>query len=113
MQKLWLALVFVLGALFVLEITSFPRVRREHARNARIAAEIRMIKSRLESYKASAGAYPSTEQGLAVIGDAPRDPWENEYIYRYPGKFRRESYDIFSAGRDRKPDTPDDEWGDD
>jgi general secretion pathway protein G len=41
-------------------------------------------------------------------GRAPLDPWNEAYQYRYPGTKNAESYDLFSSGRDKKPDTEDD-----
>jgi general secretion pathway protein G len=74
------------------------------------------------------GFYPTTEQGLQALvtrpdtdpqptrwyqlfKDVPKDPWQNTYIYRCPGIKHPDSYDLFSAGPDRKPDTSDDDWG--
>ena len=41
----------------------------------------------------------------------PNDPWHNNYIYINPGRKNPSGYDLYSAGQDRKPDTPDDDWG--
>jgi general secretion pathway protein G len=41
----------------------------------------------------------------------PKDPWQNEYIYRNPGQKNPSGYDLYSAGPDRKADTADDDWG--
>jgi general secretion pathway protein G len=74
------------------------------------------------------GFYPSTEQGLEALvvqpstdpqpqrwyqlfKEMPKDPWNNNYIYVNPGKKNPSGYDLYSAGQDRKSDTPDDDWG--
>jgi general secretion pathway protein G len=69
----------------------------------------------LRCYSAS-GSYPSTEQGLNVLvpkllEELPTDPWRTPYVYRFPGQKDPLSYDLFSAGPDRIPDTADDEGG--
>jgi general secretion pathway protein G len=71
---------------------------------------------------------PTTEQGLRSLAgrpetdpvpgswqrfldEAPKDARGTEYVYRCPGSRNPNSYDLFSAGPDRIPDTADDEWG--
>jgi general secretion pathway protein G len=34
------------------------------------------------------------------VKQVPKDPWGNEYIYRYPGTNNANSYDIYSLGPD-------------
>ena len=96
----------------------------EYSRHVRVAADIQGIKTQLGLY----GFYPTTEQGLQALvtqpdtdprptrwyqlyKEMPKDPWGNEYIYRCPGVKDPQSYDLFSAGPDRKADTEDDDWG--
>jgi general secretion pathway protein G len=79
-------------------------------------------------YQAANGFYPSTEQGLKALVEmpqtdpkprnwrqlddrVPRDPWDMEYQYRFPGKHNPKEYDIFSAGPDRNPETDEDNLG--
>ena len=81
----------------------------------------------LKMYESRNGFFPTSEQGLKALvvqpdteprpsqwmqltEEVPKDPWQNEYIYRCPGVRHPDSYDLFSAGRDRKPDTGDDVW---
>jgi general secretion pathway protein G len=44
----------------------------------------------------------------AKSGNLPVDPWGQVYQYRYPGTRNTESFDLFSMGRDKALDTPDD-----
>jgi general secretion pathway protein G len=98
------------------------------AKKTRVQADIQMLKTMLLAYSGRNGFYPTTEQGvkaLAVrpesepipsqwtqlIESSPKDPWGMEYIYRCPGTKNPSSYDLFSAGPDRIPDTADDDWG--
>jgi general secretion pathway protein G len=41
----------------------------------------------------------------------PKDPYGNNYIYFNPGRKNPNGFDLYSAGKDRKPDTADDNWG--
>jgi len=98
------------------------------AKQTAVRADIQAIGTQLQLYESMNGFYPTTEQGLqALVTQAdtdpkptrwyqlfkqvPKDPWGNNYIYRCPGTKHPESYDLFSAGPDRKPDTADDDWG--
>jgi general secretion pathway protein G len=73
-------------------------------------------------YKLDNGVYPSTEQGLQALVEAPtigqlprkwreggylekrrvpKDPWDSEYIYLSPGLHG--DFDLISYGADREP----------
>jgi general secretion pathway protein G len=98
------------------------------AKTTRVAADIQSLRTALLSYSGMNGFYPTTEQGLQALvtrpagepaperwvhfmDGVPKDPWGSQYIYRCPGQKNPTGYDLFSAGPDRKPDTPDDDWG--
>src|SRR5262249_59769483 len=98
------------------------------AKSMRVQADIQAIKTQLQLYESMNGFYPTTDQGLQALvaqpaGDPrptrwyqlfkelPKDPWGSNYIYRNPGQKNSGSYDLFSAGPDRQPDTADDDWG--
>lgn len=85
--------------------------QQEQEPHARVVSTVRALSARLEDYKSRTGAYPTNEQGLRVLGAAPKDPWQDDYVYHSPSTRGRESYDLFSAGPDGRPDTPDDDWG--
>jgi general secretion pathway protein G len=102
----------------------------EYSRHVRVAADIQGINTQLKLYESMNGFYPTTEQGLQALvaqpdtdprptrwyqlyKEMPKDPWQNDYIYRNPGFKNPNGYDLFSAGPDRKPDTTDDDWGGD
>jgi general secretion pathway protein G len=71
----------------------------------------------IEAYRLDMGAFPTTEQGLAVLSkapvgstrwkgpylkkEAPPDPWGNPYVYKAPGQ--NQPYEIISLGRDGRP----------
>jgi general secretion pathway protein G len=100
----------------------------EYARDTRVRADLQAIRAQLTQYKAANGTYPSTEQGLAALVVKPtlspmpshwrkllswlaKDPWQNDYVYRCPGRIHPNGYDLFSPGPDHKADTLDDDWG--
>jgi general secretion pathway protein G len=88
------------------------------------------IATALKDYRLLAGTYPDTEDGLEALFKRPshidedspkwdgpymegtpedlKDPWGNEFIYVYPGKFNEDSFDLSSMGPDGKEDTEDD-----
>jgi general secretion pathway protein G len=98
------------------------------AKTTAVRADVQAIGTQLKLYESMNGFYPTTEQGLQALvtrpdtdpqparwyqlfKEVPKDPWQNVYIYRCPGIKHPDSYDLFSAGPDRKPDTADDDWG--
>lgn len=86
------------------------------------------MKTAMLRYRMDLGDYPSSAEGLKALvvapedkvdrwkgpyieargGDTPKDPWGEPYQYRCPGTRNADSYDLFSKGRDRAADTPDD-----
>jgi general secretion pathway protein G len=99
-----------------------------YSRHVRVAADVQGINTQLKLYESMNGFYPTTEQGLQALvaqpdtdprqtrwyqlyKEMPKDPWQNDYIYRNPSLKNPNGYDLFSAGPDRKPDTTDDDWG--
>jgi general secretion pathway protein G len=100
----------------------------EYARHTAVASDVQSLGTQLKLYESMNGFFPTTEQGLKALvvqpdtdpkparwyqlfKEVPKDPWHNDYIYRCPGTKNPSSYDLFSAGPDRIPDTTDDDWG--
>jgi general secretion pathway protein G len=90
-------------------------------------ANLANLRTSLITYRMYAGIYPTTEQGLKalvtkpeseprplswkkVFDEIPRDPWGREFLYANPGVKHPDSYDLYSAGKDGKPNTEDDVW---
>lgn len=91
-------------------------------------ADVQSLKAAIMQYQnLNRGVAPTTEQGLMSLYKRPtipplprswtqiidnenalRDPWNNYYQYRNPGKKNPRSFDIFSMGPDGLPDTDDD-----
>jgi len=138
---IWIVAVIMLCLLFYARVSqktrepNAMRLRPDRIREVeniakamRVQADIKAIKGQLQSYESISGLYPTTQQGLRALvsepdtdprpirwyqlfRELPKDPWESDYVYRCPGKKNSNSYDLFSAGPDRKPDTTDDDWG--
>jgi len=116
-----LMVVIIIGILVSLVA---PRLagRSEEARRQAAKADIEGgLSLALDLYEADNGKYPNDLADLTKKpGDAvswkgpylkkgvPKDPWGNPYVYRSPGNNNTETYDLSSAGRDRKDGTEDD-----
>lgn len=98
------------------------------AKSVAVRADIQAIGTQLKLYESMNGFLPTTEQGIQAMvtqpsgeprpvrwyqlfKEVPKDPWGNNYIYLSPGRKNPTSYDLYSAGPDRKADTGDDDWG--
>lgn len=77
--------------------------------------QIEELSSSLDMYKLDAGKYPSTDEGLNALVEAPAnakvwngpylkkkkvpvDPWNNPYHYASPGQHGK--FDVFTLGAD-------------
>lgn len=94
----------------------------EEARRMKARVQIDSLETALKLYKLDIGDYPTTEQGLQALveaptvgqlpkawrkggylekGKVPKDPWENDYIYLSPGLHG--DFDLISYGSDGEP----------
>lgn len=81
-------------------------------------AQIDAFEKSLDTYRLDVGRFPSTDEGLAALLEAPAsaavkwngpylkkvvplDPWGHPYQYRAPGA--KGDFDIISLGRDGQP----------
>lgn len=119
-------LVVMIIALLAGSAIYLMRGNVETTKIVRAGADIETVKTQLQMYETLNGALPSTDQGLMalvqrpsgdpqprkwsqLIPEVPLDPWNTPYQYRYPAtKSTKDSYDLFSAGRDRQANTADD-----
>ncbi len=110
-----LAVVVILGliagTLLVGFSSSFGKARHELARSG-----IGIVMTQLEKYKLEHSAWPSNDQGLAVLSDGQAkptdayylargqllDPWERPYIYMTPGP-EGHPYEVVTYGADGQP----------
>lgn len=106
-----LELLVVLAILAMLAGLVGPKVMEQFGRGKHDAAvaQIGNLKSALELYKLDSGNYPQSLDALtkgangakSVLDKLPKDPWGNDYHYRFPGEHG--DYDIVSYGADGGP----------
>jgi general secretion pathway protein G len=77
--------------------------------------QIERLSGVIDLYRLEVGSYPSEQQGLKALVDAPSgvatwngpylkkadalvDPWGRPYVYRFPG--RHGDYDLYTLGAD-------------
>ena len=77
------------------------------------------IKTALEIFKDDCGRYPTTAEGWKILIEPPtydslknwrgpyldlsappKDPWGCDYVYRFPGVYNTNGYDLYSCGAD-------------
>jgi general secretion pathway protein G len=118
-----MVVIVILGILAGLIV---PRImgRPEEARRTKAQIQMESIETSLHLYKLDNGAYPTTEQGLQALveaptvgqlpkawreggylakGRVPKDPWGNDYVYLSPGVHDEDGFDITSYGSDGEP----------
>ena len=114
-----LLVVTIIGILAALVI---PKIvgRSEQARVTAAHADISSIKTALDAFEVDNGYYPKSLQDLVTapgtaknwhgpyLDKIPQDPWQNNYLYYFPGKHNAGSFDLLSIGPDSKEGTDDD-----
>lgn len=113
-----LVILAVLAAIVVPKFTNRSQQARETAAKSSISA----IKTSLDAFEVDNGRYPTTDEGMGALlappnGSSdwkgpymeklPKDPWQREFVYKYPGTHNPSGYDIFSLGADGN-ESPDD-----
>lgn len=110
-----MVVIVIIGLLTtVVVVNVLPSQDRAMVEKAR--ADVRMIEQALEMYRMDTLRYPSLEDGIDVLTQAPRgnsfrtesyikslpqDPWGNDYQYLFPGENGK--FDVFSYGADGRP----------
>ena len=116
-----MVVIVILGILAGLII---PRImgRPDEARQAKAKIQMESLESALKLYRLDNGPYPTTEQGLKALveaptvgnlpknwrqggylekGKVPKDPWGNEFVYVSPGSHG--DLDLICLGADGEP----------
>ncbi len=117
-------LMVVLAILGILAGLIIPKVmgRPDEARVKKTRIQMESLETALKIYKLDSGNYPTTEQGLQALveapttgtpprnwkeggylekGKVPKDAWGRDYIYVSPGAHGE--YDLTSLGADGEP----------
>ncbi|HSW83839.1 MAG TPA: type II secretion system major pseudopilin GspG [Usitatibacter sp.] len=109
-----LVVVAILGILAAIVV---PRImdRPDEAKRVAAKADVATLVNQLKIYRLDNGNYPTTEQGLMALVQRPttnpvppnwkpyldrlpKDPWQGDYQYLYPGV--KGEIDVFSLGAD-------------
>lgn len=121
-----IAILLAIGGLVVVNL--LPKKDEADVNLTRV--QIDQFDAALKLFKLDAKRFPSEDEGLRALWSSealedddegqswkgpylesptPRDTWNNEWLYRFPGEIRGESfYDIISAGPDGEEGTEDD-----
>ena len=108
-----LVILMVIGTIAVQNFSGEEDKAKVKATKASFTA----LENALERFKLDVGRYPTGEEGLAALYQAPegvedwagkyitksrslRDAWDNDYIYKIPGP-NDEPYEIISLGADK------------
>ena len=114
-----LELLVVLGIIAMLAGIVGPQVMKHMGESKTKAAKVQIedLAATLDMYKLDVGSYPTTEEGLKALIEAPNnakrwngpylrkskiplDPWQQEYHYVSPGEHGK--FDLFTFGADLK-----------
>lgn len=127
-------LLIVLGILVALMALVLPRLlnTRGKADEQTVRTQIGLFRGALERYAVDTRGFPTTEEGLIALFEAPAeseesssvsgwdgpymegdgvplDPWGNEFQYAYPPEQNKSDFpDIWSWGPDKEDGTEDD-----
>ena len=123
-----LLVMVILVVLAGVVVTRFGN-RTEQARDAAAKTDISAIDTALEAFQVDCQRYPTNEEGLGALitppagvqdkwkgpylkrNALPTDPWNNQYVYRYPGTHNAAGYDLYSMGADGREGGDDiDNW---
>ena len=115
-----LELLVVLAILVLLASIATPQVLKYLGRAKTDTAKVQIenLSAALDFYRLDVGTYPSNDQGLQALVEAPAqasgwngpyvkkkemliDPWGNPYRYRFPGEHG--PFDVYSLGADNAP----------
>lgn len=119
-KQLGFSLIELLVAMTIMAILAVIIVpnlwtRVSLAKKVRVQQDIASINSALDIYKLDNDRYPTTQQGLTALtkkptitpipnnwngpylNNIPKDPWENKYVYSFPGTHNNK-YDLYSKG---------------
>ncbi|HEX6630796.1 MAG TPA: type II secretion system major pseudopilin GspG [Gemmatimonadaceae bacterium] len=116
-------ILVVIVVIAILATLVAPNVFRHvsSAKEATAKSQIETFGAALDAYRLDNGKYPTTEQGLAALWEAPTtepapnwkspylrkpvplDPWGHAYAYVSPGEVNPQGYDLVSYGADGQP----------
>ncbi len=122
-----LMVVIIIGLLAALVVPNLWETEGKQKVKLMRATITTGLNGAIDLYRANMERYPTSEEGLIVLYEAPnneedakkwaqvikkpadlKDAWGHDYIYECPGKYNEKSYDLSSAGPDGEEGTDDD-----
>lgn len=118
-------IMIVVAILGILVSIVVPRLtgRTQEAQLQTTRLQIENISTALDAFEYDNGRYPSSQEGLQALREAPSglpnwkgpylkksvplDPWRNPYLYVSPG-LKNKDFDLYSLGKDGQEGTEDD-----
>ena len=110
--------VMTIIALFAALVVPNMLHHGDQARVVKAHSDIQAYMTALATYKLDTGLFPTNDQGLRALREKPtdvgqwagpyiqqdvaKDPWNHDYVYKYPGEHGDEP-DIISYGADGQP----------
>ena len=118
-----LLVLVILATLAAIVVPKFAG-RSEQARITAAKSQITNFETALDAFEVDNGYYPSGDDGLHLLVEAPSDssdwrgpylkkgvptdPWGNDYAYTYPSSTDENGYDIVCMGPDGRVGGDDD-----
>jgi general secretion pathway protein G len=114
-----MVVVVIIGLLAAVIVPSVVN-KVDEARVAKAKQDIASLETALTMFRLDNSRYPTTDLGLQALTTQPtdpsirnwkpggyikrisKDPWNNDYVYVYPGTHGGE-YDLYSLGADNQP----------
>jgi len=123
---LWFVILQACAVIFLLMASPAPR--ESLPRTSKAVGDVNGgLKTAFGMFEIDCGRYPTTDEGLKILVNAPadgsltnwrgpyfdsrvvpEDPWGHEYVYRFPGTRNTNDYDLYSLGPDGVGNTSDD-----
>lgn len=122
-------LLLVLVILAILAAIVVPRFtgQDEKARVRATQTSIAQIEQAIERFRLETGRYPNSDEGVKALLERPadvkdwsqgfqklpKDGWDQEFVYRFPGTNNPTGFDLLSVGPDHQEGGTDDitNWG--
>lgn len=116
-----LLVVLILGMLAALVVPQFigteAKAKRDMAKSQVSGGG--PLANAINQYRLAMGEYPQSLEDLTKVPEDPdkkakygstamiqpgslKDPWGNDYQYKYPGEIQKEGFDLYSYGADGK-----------
>jgi general secretion pathway protein G len=116
-----LLVLVILGTLAAIVLPKFTGTTRR-AKETAAQTQVSTFKTALNNFEVDTGDYPSSLDELVIQprdargwrgpyldpAQIPLDPFENPYVYVYPGRNNPSGYDLYSFGFDGREGTEDD-----